>query len=676
MATETLRPNSDGSIELTRSTGSSSYALVDDTGAGDGDSTYVYRSTEDGYARDLYGIPSLSGSVDSINSITVYARTRSTITGGLSKRVIKTHGVEYDGGLRSDNPSYVLGGRQWATNPNTGSAWTTQEITDLQIGVALKLPTGTGGDVRCTQVYVVVDYEPGITNYERSLSTAIGLSATLERSKSTVRSLSTAIGLSATLGRSGGTFTRSLTAPVGLITSIELARNLAPWLCVASRDSGSVKTRDGTNWTTCAKDDSGVAIQSAWFAQFDNRLCVLEYENSGFGYSNVNDIFANWATPKPNFPNLPQKFTDMFVGRNASDTPTLYFLTPKGMFYLDVFTNFVFNPTEVAWEEDDKSGKKGLYWKGDHYIAVNKGIYKISGGVVTLVGPDMDDGLPEDLQGTITDMIGVGFWLVIALDGGASKKSCILKRYITGNHWHPVYVGSLNTPIRALCWDSGTLYFGEGSNVKNLLFPSITDNVKQISDHTYYDGGELIYPYFHSEFEAMPKVAHRVWATTQDCTSSVNILIAYRKDEETAWTELGMFESSPRPTALPFPASGDSIGIQFERIQFKSVYARGDTTTDSPKLESLILEYRVIPPVLWGWDTRVVARTQGDQRGEDIIDALKTDIETGTLLSFYPSGDKSKTEYFVEVKGMPGNEAGTEFGQEGIYLLSLQEAID
>lgn len=469
---------------------------------------------------------------------------------------------------------------------------------------------------------------------------------------------------------------RSSSASMSLIASPSAEKNTGHYLCIASRESGSIKTTSATGaaWTDCAKDAGG-GFASAHFAQYLNRLCVIGYRRLGFGYSSVNDINANW-TEKSAFPNLPQNFTDLFVGRDAGDDPALYFLTPVGMYYLDVFTNFVFGPTEVTWEYDSTSGKVGFYGRGGHYIAVGKGIYNVNKGVVALIGPDRDDGLPEDLQGTITDMIQVGFWLVIAIDGGISNKSSIMKRYITGNHWHPVYVGSANTPIRALFWDSGTLYFGEGTNVKSLPFSNKTENVAKLSTHTYSASGDLIYPYFHSEFEAMPKVAHKVRAVTEDCDSDDKITIWYRTDETTTWTELGSFESSPRPTALPFPASGDAIGVSFERIQFKAAFARGSTTTNSPKLVSLILEYRVVPPVLWGFDVRVVARTQGDQTGQSIIDALKTAIETATLLSFYPTGDKSKTEYFVEVKGMPGNEAGTEFGTEGIYQLSVEQVID
>lgn len=545
----------------------------------------------------------------------------------------------------STSPTYA--GGSLVTSADSGATWTAETGWDLYFE------------------------DWGIIENTVSSSVDMGLAPTTSRAAAVARVASHALGLAATASRAFAA-SRSASLTLGLNPTTAIADDVGPALCIASQSNGSIKTTSnvGTTWSTLAHDAAGAALDASWFAQYDNRLCVLNYANLGFSYSAANDVVATW-TEKEQFPNLPIAFTGMFVGKDASDNPALYFLTPKGMYYLDVFTNFVFGPTEVTWEEDSTSGKKGLYWKGDTYVAVGKGIYKVSAGVVSLVGPDMDDGLPEEMQGTVTDMIGVGFWLVIAVDGGASNKSSILKRYISGKHWHPVYVSAAGSRIQALCWDSGTLYFGEGTNVKSLPFPAVTDNVNALSTQTRAATGTLTYPWFHSVFETMPKVAHKVWATTRDCNASDKVTIHYRKDEQTAWTSLGSFATSPRPTALSF----GSAGVQFERIQFRATYDRGATTTNSPKVESLVLEYRVIPPTLWGWDVRVVARTQGDVKGDDILAALKTATETGTLLAFYPSGDKSKTCYYVEVKGVPGNEAGTEFGTEGIYQISLQEVV-
>jgi len=674
MATETLRPSAPGDLtEFTPypGTGEANWEDVDDI-VSDDDATYV--------------------------------RVSPPLEQGTQLQIcIKENSVTTKTANQSLTESYVLFSQQWDTRPSDSGAWTWNDIDSLQIGVyesltrfftdLYNLPSHAGAGtinyvkvyararwrvsagtayLYVTQVYVEVDYTAS-QNYERTLSTAVGMAATLSRLKGNVRSLSATMKMATSLSRAMA-YARSLLTNARMQPSVVGVLGGNSYLCVASRDGLSIKTNTsgGTVWTVCAKDAAGRGtLPASFFTQFDNRLCGLNYQNSGFNYSQVNDLVADWVD-KPNFPNLSEKFTGLFVGKDASDTPALYFLTPKGMYYLDVFTNFVFGPTEVTWEYDDTAGKKGLYWKGDNYVAVGKGIYKIHGAEVSLVGPDMDDGLPEGLQGTITDMIGVGFWLVIAINGGSTAKSSILKRYINGKHWHPVYVGSKNDPITSLCWDSGTLYFGEGTDVKSLSLPAITDNINTVSSLERIATGSLTYPYFHSLFEAMPKVGHKVWATTRNCNANETISIYYRIDEDTDWTLLGSFITSPRPTALSFGAAG----IEFERIQLKAVFARGGTLTNSPKLESLILEYRVVPPVLWGWTVKVNAVTSGDRRGQDIIEALKAAISSKTLLSFYPGGDKDGTEYFVQVSGMPGVEKGTEFGQEGIYQVNLMEVIE
>jgi hypothetical protein len=566
--------------------------------------------------------------------------------------------ITYAGYSTSGYNDFVLNSTGLAAISTTGI--TKLGIRNSNYDVAETSPTWVASKLSGFYCYYSeqgTGYQPKLVvtyNYANTLTTSMGMSPTLIRAT---------------------THSRSLTTAIGFTPVIRGLKDLGDWLCIGSKDSGSIKTKDGVTWSTCSKyTDGGAAIPAAWLAQFENRLCTLNIDDTGFSYSAVNALNGEW-TDKANLPNLSQDFKGMFVGRDASDNPTLYFLTTKGMYYLDVFTNFVFGPTEAAWEEDDTAGKKGLYWKGDNYVAVGKGILKISGGVATPIGPDMDDGLPEDLQGTITDMLGVGFWLVIAVDGGASKKSCILKRYITGDHWHPVYVGSTNTPIATIFWDSGTLYFGEGTNVRSLPLTNVMSNAKYLSGDRIASG-DIIYPRFYSEFEAMPKIAHKVRAVTRDCTADEKVTIYYRIDEATDWTTLGSFITSPRPTALSFPASGDSVGVTFESIQLKAHYERGDTTTNSPKIESLTLEYRVTPPVLWGFDFNVLAVTRDDVDGQTIINALRTAMSTGTLVSFYPTGDKNDTEYFVEFTAMPSAEKGTEFGQEGIFRVSVQEVID
>jgi len=75
-----------------------------------------------------------------------------------ARAAIKTHGTVYTGSEESNaTDTFVTKSYQWATNPNTGLAWTWAEINAMQIGVELRADSVADGAV-CTQVYAVVNY--------------------------------------------------------------------------------------------------------------------------------------------------------------------------------------------------------------------------------------------------------------------------------------------------------------------------------------------------------------------------------------------------------------------------------------------------------------------------------------------------------------------------------------
>ena len=645
------------------------------------DSTYLYDGTVSGsvatsFYTDCIDQDIYNGSPSTISKITVYARAKmdsnaTPATIALTER--DATGTRQPSSLNHQNltTSWATYEQQFTTHhggygydfgfypDNSGF-----DGSELQAGFVVQ--HGTVG-VFVSQLWIVITHE--YINQTLTAVAELNVPAfTQQFNFARTLSVDTPVGLNPSIVR-GATYGRVFdTVLLGIAPTISRSQNLATWLVIASTDSGSIRTRDGSSWAVAAYDDTpnpslpaANPASGAWLAQFDNRLTLLSPQNAGFTYSLTNDIVTEWVH-KAYFPNLPITFTDMFVGRDAGNLPVLNFLSHDGMYYLDVFSNFVFGKTELGWEYDITSGKKGMYFKGNHYVTSGgQGIYELVGTDANAIGPSSDDGLPQDSAGEIVDMIGVGFWIVCAINGAAGRKSSIMKRHINGNHWHVVYkTPAPNTEINALFWDSGTLYFGEGTNVKSLALSSAMDNVKLLPSYTVASSGELIYPWFHSRFESVPKIAHRLRSTTQDMTSTEYVDWYYRVDEETDWTLLGRFNTSPAPTALSFAAAG----IQFERIQLKSVPARGSTTTNRPVTESVTLEYEVVPEIIWKWSMNIDANKQ-------TIAALTTAVATKTLLPFYPSGDKSGDVYYVRIAGLPRSQKGTEFGQEGEYKVEL-----
>ena len=126
-----------------------------DEASSDGDSTYLYELSATGsYDTFLYSVPSIQGK---INSISVYVLAKRVDDGGWASPVVYLNGDYNYGTLYAVTTSYAQYGGAM-TRPGGGS-WTVADLANIQFGVYLDcfLP---GNEVRCTQVWMVIDYTP------------------------------------------------------------------------------------------------------------------------------------------------------------------------------------------------------------------------------------------------------------------------------------------------------------------------------------------------------------------------------------------------------------------------------------------------------------------------------------------------------------------------------------
>ncbi len=153
-----LRPMGNGSTtQLTSSGCSNNWECVDEATA-DGDASRTIRASNS-YGTDLYIIDDPSDTSHSIISVSVHCRARKHQAQGSVKLVIYTNGTAYESAQFSLNQSYADYSQTWATNPNTGTNWTWQEIINLEAGLAIK-GQNFNFPAYCTQVWVVVEYSP------------------------------------------------------------------------------------------------------------------------------------------------------------------------------------------------------------------------------------------------------------------------------------------------------------------------------------------------------------------------------------------------------------------------------------------------------------------------------------------------------------------------------------
>jgi hypothetical protein len=167
-----FRPNGAGTYtELDPHPVVANYANIDEV-VPDYNSTIVEVPNKNVYYKDSYTMPSHTTETGTINSVTVWAVCCKTqYTAPCYAKVLV-----YIGGTLSYSPEFTLpfsGGSSgwlscshtWTENPDTSSPWTWDDIDNLEIGIALK-STIYNTIARCTQVYVVINYDKNYINPE------------------------------------------------------------------------------------------------------------------------------------------------------------------------------------------------------------------------------------------------------------------------------------------------------------------------------------------------------------------------------------------------------------------------------------------------------------------------------------------------------------------------------
>lgn len=151
-----LRPENDGTlINLDRSGCAANFQCVNEI-VPDGNGTCVIRGAGT-YATDVYLIENPVDTNGTITQVAVYCRARKSQNSGRIRPILYVNSIEYNSPPQNLSTSWIDHNYVWTTSPATGTAWTWQEIIDLQAGLSL-----SGQNINfpayCTQVWVEVTY--------------------------------------------------------------------------------------------------------------------------------------------------------------------------------------------------------------------------------------------------------------------------------------------------------------------------------------------------------------------------------------------------------------------------------------------------------------------------------------------------------------------------------------
>lgn len=465
---------------------------------------------------------------------------------------------------------------------------------------------------------------------------------------------------------SGSAWTPRNTPIASPISSIVVTDEEDTYAVISSAEAAKYSD-DGTTWN----DLEGC---KGYLAVLDNRLIGIYGQT--VNYSPRGDINGTWATFKVSA--YLGTINRLFAGKLLTNgDPVLYLATSEGLWAIDFWTQQIYKQ-EISFPPHDYAGYAAMYWNSYVWISTGAGIKKITPGMATDVGPDQDDGLPSTYQGAVFDMLGLSDWLVYCVNGGSSddQKSSIFKRHGTIGGNQQIYTGAVNKPIRCLhfspssMYTNGRLWWGEDTGIKYCMFPDYNADPTEITGYEFVlASGKAILSTFRP-LAAFNKLALRVMAITKGCDDTVDaerqFTIYYKVDDGDWETALGVFATSPAPTALEF-ASG--AGLVFRTITLGIEGETHDSAT-TPELKSLMFAYLPSTKRLRGF---IFVVPCNQHNAEKIFTDLHTIQDKDTLVLFYPSGDTGKTSYRVKITNLPENIHWDANRKEGEIQVSVEE---
>lgn len=378
--------------------------------------------------------------------------------------------------------------------------------------------------------------------------------------------------------------------------------------------------------------------------------------------------------------------TDLFVGMDVTQAPIIYASTKVGLYAHD-FVSTKFIATKMELPRQDNNGLGTVRWRDSIYFPSGLQIFNYTDGgspVVSLMGPDQDDGLPSGYRGVIRQLVNSNNELITTVDASPTNTSTILGW--DGSGWQVLWTGS-NISYRVEyatvsgAYDVYRLWWAENQTVYWMAMPREIINPDQATNFDYATTGFADTPWFNAGQIEVNKLALLLEMVMADITANDTITLSYGLDLSETWTELAVFDTEAVGDAVVqlqriiLPSKADPKGKPFDWIRFRFAFARGATTTRSPKLQAWSLVFRKKLPVRYGFEVELDLRQPvGGKSPAQLRAALIAAIESDTLVEFTYRADDAGTEkirtYFVDVMRATNLEQ-TGLDESGISQVSL-----
>ena len=459
--------------------------------------------------------------------------------------------------------------------------------------------------------------------------------------------------------------------------------------------SGYTYSSNGSSWTTdSGANGDNVARAAKFLTVCDERLWGITHAGQLWYAMSIGTETNDAVLPLPD-----GSITALFVARNAAGIPIIYAATTHGLFAHNA-DNAMWEATQMDFPVHPDNGKGTVTWRDSVYIPSGLGIYRYINGnnaaVITVTGPDRDDGLPSDKRGAIRYMAGSHNELLVGVDASAAPatiSSTSLPYQWISHRGSPVIASDsgyssmlgYNDMGWEVKWQSETLgkgfdsihvsdayskyraWWGHNNQVYFMDLPKDIINPSEVSEFAYALQGIHETPWFNAGQSEVDKLALKLRIEAQDLTTTEKIKVEYATDySESYTTAVGTLDSSEMGAASGTYTYtfGSSVGVAFRAIKFKLTLDRSTATStglekfETPDVVSLTLEYRKKIAAKWGHtvDIDLTNEYKGNVP-KDLRSNLISAIESTTLVEFTFRDDSGGTRnYYVDVIGAQGME--------------------
>jgi hypothetical protein len=402
-----------------------------------------------------------------------------------------------------------------------------------------------------------------------------------------------------------------------------LATNPTDW--AAFNNSVYVAYGTGYDIKDSAGNWSSVATAASFFVVWDAKLYRLaQVAGTWTIYSMA--VGGAWSAA---IGTLPQNITptQMVVYRDASNLLAIYVVTNSGLYIYDA-AGQQFKESEVRYPAHQQRSRAAVFNDGKLYLAsANLGLLAITSGsqfIVQPVGLDLDDGVPERLQGKIVDVKAEYNWILVLVDASRLVVSDPIDSGLgdpfephqwptvsgnstlwafSGTAWHVLWdLPTGNQPATVLdvssAYATNRVYWGALGQAYYQDLYAGTFNPRQISTRNYGTGCSHITSWFDMGTENQKKLfkSLQVRVAQMSATETISVYYALDLDDDT-WTSLGTLTANGR---FEFPING-VLGKAADYIRFRFDLARGSTATLTPILEFWANEWMRLLPVTPGF---------------------------------------------------------------------------